>query len=71
MNEKNITCNVEYKKWIVDLKAKVRQVQLKAAVTINQQLLKFYWDLELILLINIDLHSDFKGASSLSSLRQN
>lgn len=46
MNEqKNITCNVEYKEWIVGLKAKVRRVQLKAAVTVNQQLLKFQWDL--------------------------
>jgi predicted nuclease of restriction endonuclease-like (RecB) superfamily len=46
MNEhKNITHNVEYKKWITDLRAKLKQAQLKAAVTVNQQLLMFYWDL--------------------------
>lgn len=37
----------DYKKWIVELKAKVRQVQLKAAVAVNQQLLTFYWELGL------------------------
>jgi predicted nuclease of restriction endonuclease-like (RecB) superfamily len=46
MNEqKNITHNVEYKKWIADLKTRVKQAQLKAAVTVNQQLLMFYWEL--------------------------
>jgi predicted nuclease of restriction endonuclease-like (RecB) superfamily len=35
----------DYKKWIVELKVKVRQVQLKAAVAVNQQLLTFYWEL--------------------------
>ncbi|WP_133140734.1 YhcG family protein [Legionella genomosp. 1] len=46
MNEqKNIAHNVEYKKWITDLRSKLKQAQLKAAVTVNQQLLMFYWDL--------------------------
>lgn len=46
MNEhKNIAHNVEYKKWITVLRAKLKQAQLKAAVTVNQQLLMFYWDL--------------------------
>ncbi|MCW8450619.1 PDDEXK nuclease domain-containing protein [Legionella quinlivanii] len=46
MNEqKNIAHNVEYKKWITDLKSKLKQAQLKAAVTVNQQLLMFYWEL--------------------------
>lgn len=35
----------EYKRWFTDLKAKVRQVQLKAAVSVNRELLSFYWDL--------------------------
>lgn len=45
MNEqqKNIIHDAEYKEWIVSLKTKVRQVQLKAAVAVNEQLLKFYW----------------------------
>ncbi|MBD3421096.1 MAG: DUF1016 family protein [Chitinivibrionales bacterium] len=34
-----------YIHWIKDLKSKVRQIQLKAAVTVNTELLRFYWDL--------------------------
>jgi len=43
--QKNIIHNVEYKQWITNLKTKVQQVQLKAAVAVNQQLLLFYWEL--------------------------
>lgn len=43
--ERNIIQNVEYKQWITDLKSKVKQAQLKAVVTVNQQLLVFYWEL--------------------------
>ncbi len=43
--QKNLTHGAEYKKWIVELKTKLRQVQLKAAVAVNQQLLIFYWEL--------------------------
>lgn len=35
----------EYKDWLTALKVRVRQVQLKAAVAVNQELLKFYWEL--------------------------
>lgn len=34
-----------YTKWLGKLKAKVRQVQLKAGLAVNEQLLRFYWDL--------------------------
>jgi len=37
--------NIGYKKWLVELKAKVRSAQLKAAVKVNTELLKFYWEL--------------------------
>lgn len=43
--QKNLTQVTEYKKWLMDLKTKVRQIQLKAAVAVNQQLLAFYWEL--------------------------
>jgi predicted nuclease of restriction endonuclease-like (RecB) superfamily len=43
--QKDLTQITEYKKWIIDLKTKVRQIQLKAAVAVNQQLLTFYWEL--------------------------
>jgi predicted nuclease of restriction endonuclease-like (RecB) superfamily len=34
-----------YIKWMSDIKARVRQAQLKAAVKVNTELLMFYWDL--------------------------
>ncbi len=41
----NLAQVAEYKNWLTGLKAKVRQVQLKAAVAVNQELLNFYWEL--------------------------
>ncbi len=35
----------EYKHWLGSLKNKVRNAQLKAAVSVNQELLRFYWEL--------------------------
>jgi predicted nuclease of restriction endonuclease-like (RecB) superfamily len=35
----------EYKQWIVSIKEKVRQAQLKAAISVNEHLLEFYWEL--------------------------
>ena len=35
----------EYKNWLRDLKQKVRQAQVKAAVQVNTALLSFYWEL--------------------------
>ncbi|MEW6446313.1 MAG: PDDEXK nuclease domain-containing protein [Pseudomonadota bacterium] len=34
-----------YKQWLSDLKTRFRQVQLKAAVAVNTELLQFYWQL--------------------------
>jgi predicted nuclease of restriction endonuclease-like (RecB) superfamily len=34
-----------YASWIAELKAKVRRVQIKAAVSVNRELLAFYWEL--------------------------
>lgn len=34
-----------YRQWVGELKGRFRQVQLKAAVTVNTALLQFYWDL--------------------------
>lgn len=44
-NQNTIIHDGEYKQWIADLKAKVKQSQLKAALAVNQQLLMFYWDM--------------------------
>lgn len=35
----------EYKNWLTELKLRVRNVQLKAAVVVNKELLEFYWGL--------------------------
>jgi predicted nuclease of restriction endonuclease-like (RecB) superfamily len=37
--------DAQYKKWIADLKAKIRSVQIKAALSVNKELLTFYWEL--------------------------
>lgn len=35
----------EYNKWIVDLKLRIRQSQIKAAVKVNTELLQLYWQM--------------------------
>ncbi len=41
----DILSTKEYKEWLKDLKRKVRQAQIKAAVKVNTALLEFYWEL--------------------------
>ena len=35
----------EYKSWIFELKQKIRQCQIKAAIKVNTELLKLYWQM--------------------------
>lgn len=35
----------DYKAWVIDLKSRLRAVQLKAAISVNSALLEFYWEL--------------------------
>ena len=35
----------EYKQWLIDLKNRIRQSQIKAAIKVNTELLLLYWDL--------------------------
>lgn len=35
----------QFKQWLTDLKIRIRQSQLKAAVKVNAELLHLYWDL--------------------------
>jgi len=35
----------DYRQWLIDLKAKIRQSQIKAAVRVNEELLRLYWDM--------------------------
>jgi len=37
--------NSEYRQWLIDLKSKIRQSQIKAAVRVNEELLRLYWNL--------------------------
>ena len=39
------TKNTEFKQWLVDLKTRIRQSQIKAAIKVNDELLRLYWDL--------------------------
>jgi hypothetical protein len=45
MSSEMIQNHADYRQWLGELKARFRQVQLKAAVTVNTALLQFYWDL--------------------------
>ncbi len=44
-NQITLINNREYKDWLTQIKNKVRQVQIKASVAVNEHLLKFYWEL--------------------------
>ena len=35
----------EFKQWLVNLKVRIRQSQIKAAIKVNSELLHLYWDL--------------------------
>ena len=37
--------NNDYKKWLVELKAAIKQQQIKAALAVNSQLIMLYWDM--------------------------
>lgn len=37
--------DIQYKNWLKTIKQKIKSAQLKAAVTVNAQLLELYWDL--------------------------
>lgn len=40
-----IKSNAEYKQWLTDLKLRIRQSQLKAAVKVNTELIELYWSM--------------------------
>ncbi|MBI1883188.1 MAG: DUF1016 domain-containing protein [Chlamydiae bacterium] len=40
-----LTNNREYKSWLADVKERVRSAQIKAAVSVNTELLRLYWEL--------------------------
>lgn len=44
-DNKNIVGNKYYNAWITDIKTRLKTAQLKSAVAVNTELLKFYWEL--------------------------
>ncbi len=40
-----LVIDTEYKIWLTDLKIRIRQSQIKAALAVNTALIEFYWDL--------------------------
>jgi predicted nuclease of restriction endonuclease-like (RecB) superfamily len=40
-----LQASADYKAWVVELKSRLRSMQLKAAVSVNSALLEFYWEL--------------------------
>lgn len=43
MNSDSFMADKNYVKWLSDLKKRFRMAQLKAAVKVNTEMLKFYW----------------------------
>lgn len=71
--------NEQYKQWIIELKWKIRSAQIKAALSVNQELILLYWDLgkmisekenvwgtKLLESISSDLKSEFPDAGGFS-----
>lgn len=78
----SIIQNTEYKNWLKDLKSKIQQSQIKAALAINSQLILLYWDMGrqieekqenakwgsgLINQLSKDLKSEFPGMGGFSA----
>jgi predicted nuclease of restriction endonuclease-like (RecB) superfamily len=72
----------DYKKWILEVKSKIRSAQIKAALSVNAALIEFYWDLgrmisekqassawgsKLIERVAADLKKDFPDLQGLSN----
>ena len=45
VNSDSFMADKNYVKWLSDLKKRFRMAQLKAAVKVNTEMLKFYWSL--------------------------
>ena len=44
-NIQPIIIDADYQQWLVDLKTRYRQAQIKAASRVNEELLRYYWQL--------------------------
>jgi len=43
VNSNSFMADKNYVRWVSDLKKRFRMAQLKAAVKVNTEMLKFYW----------------------------
>jgi predicted nuclease of restriction endonuclease-like (RecB) superfamily len=41
----SLSTNTEYKNWLIELKANIKRSQIKAALAVNSELIRLYWDL--------------------------
>lgn len=79
--EVGFNVNDEYKQWIIDVKNKIKQSQIKASVKVNYELLDLYWDLgrdivnkqkkakwgdTFLVTMSKDLKKEFPGMTGLS-----
>lgn len=58
---KLIKTDNEYKSWIGSLKLRIRQSQIKAAVKVNTELIRMYWELGKDI---VEMQSESKWGSS-------
>jgi len=42
----NLIKNSDIKQWLTDLKARIRQSQIKTMIKVNDEMLRMYWELE-------------------------
>jgi predicted nuclease of restriction endonuclease-like (RecB) superfamily len=40
-----LSTDKQYREWIIELKGRIQSAQIKAAITVNRQLLELYWEL--------------------------
>lgn len=45
VNDLKIMNDIQYKEWLSDIKKRVKESHLRAAIKVNEELLKLYWDL--------------------------
>ncbi len=43
--ERKLVIDRQYKKWVSELKARIRSAQVKAAIAVNRELLELYWEM--------------------------
>jgi hypothetical protein len=43
--DSDLTFNNEYRAWLTEIKLRIRNTQIKAAIAVNTEVLRFYWEL--------------------------